>query len=215
MSLVIDPDRMVLHYRFVEKLGEGGMGVVWKAIDTTLDREIAIKLLPSAVSDDAERLARFEREAKLLARLTHPGIAVVYSLHRVGENCLLAMEYVPGEDLSARLTRRDLSQQQALRIAVQIADALNAAHTHGIVHRDLKPANIRLTPDGQVKLLDFGLAKVFAQDSIADSPTMASPGMSVRGISSRLHDTLSGRPEESRPARAITKVLSVVATRAS
>ena len=179
---VIDTDRTVLHYRFVEKLGEGAMGVVWKAIDTTLDREVAIKLLPVAVSHDPERLARFEREAKLLARLTHPGIARVYSLHRVGELSLLAMELVPGEDLSTRLARHDLSQQEALFIAAQIADALNAAHSHGIVHRDLKPANIRLTGDGHVKLLDFGLAKVFAHESIADSPTVVSPAMTVHGM---------------------------------
>ena len=179
---MIDSGRTVLHYRFVEKLGEGAMGVVWKAIDTTLDREVAIKLLPVAVSHDSERLARFEREAKLLARLTHPGIARVYSLHRVGELSLLAMELVPGEDLYTRLARHDLSPQEALDIAVQIADALSAAHSQGIVHRDLKPANIRLTGDGHVKLLDFGLAKVFAHESIADSPTVISPGMTVRGM---------------------------------
>src|SRR5262245_35027761 len=164
MALVIDADRMVLHYRFVEKLGEGAMGLVWRAIDTTLDREVAIKVLRMSVSHDPDRVARFEREAKLLARLTHPGIARVYSLHHVGELSLLAMELVAGQDLSTRLARRDVSQREALDIADQIADALEAAHSQGIVHRDLKPANIRVTPQGHVKLLDFGLAKVFARE---------------------------------------------------
>ena len=181
MALVIEADRMVLHYRFVEKLGEGAMGLVWKAIDTTLDREVAIKVLRIAVSHDPDRLARFEREAKLLARLTHPGIARVYSLHHVGDLSLLAMELVAGEDLSTHLARHDVSQPEALDIAGQIADALDAAHAQGIVHRDLKPANIRVTPEGQIKLLDFGLAKVFAQESMADSPTVASPGVTLQG----------------------------------
>ena len=178
---VFDADRMVLHYRFVEKLGEGAMGLVWKAIDTTLDREVAIKVLRIAVSHDSDRLARFQREAKLLARLTHPGIARVYSLHHVGDLSLLAMELVAGEDLSTRLARHDVSHQEALEIAAQIAEALDAAHSHGIVHRDLKPANIRVTPEGHIKLLDFGLAKVFAQESMADSPTVASPVVTIQG----------------------------------
>ena len=120
MPIVIDAGRMVLHYRFVEKLGEGAMGLVWKAIDTTLDREVAIKVLRIAVSHDPDRLARFEREARLLARVTHPGIARVYSLHHVDDLSLLAMELVAGEDLSTRLARHDVSQEESLDFAAQI-----------------------------------------------------------------------------------------------
>jgi serine/threonine protein kinase/tetratricopeptide (TPR) repeat protein len=172
----------VLHYRFLQKLGEGGMGIVWRAVDTTLDREVAIKILPAAVSQDPQRLARFEREARLLARLTHRGIARVYSLHRAGNLHLLAMELLEGEDLSTRLARGPLAYDEALRIATSVADALDAAHTHGIVHRDLKPANIRVTDEGEVKLLDFGLATTIGTgmpDALGSSQTRTSAGSAL------------------------------------
>ena len=178
----IDVGRTVLHYRFVQKLGEGGMGVVWQAVDTLLERDVAIKVLPAAVSHDLERLARFDREAKLLARLTHPGIARIYSFHRVGDLHLLAMELLGGEDLSTRLARSRLRQDEVLGIAIAIADALHAAHTHGIIHRDLKPANIRLTDDGAVKLLDFGVAKTLepaAADFSGSATTLTSTGSAI------------------------------------
>ncbi len=155
----VEPGTELLHYRILEKVGEGGMGVVWKALDTTLDREVAIKVLPAEVASDGARLARFEREAKLLAGLNHSHIAAVYGFHRQDDVLFIAMELVEGEDLARRLARGALPLKEAVSIAVQIAAALGAAHESGVVHRDLKPANIMITPAGEVKVLDFGLAK--------------------------------------------------------
>jgi Tol biopolymer transport system component len=174
--------QMLLHYRLVEKIGEGGMGVVWRAEDTTLGLDVAIKVLPPAVAQDAERLARFEREAKLLASLQHPNIAVIHGLHADGDVRFLAMELIEGEDLSARLSRGAMTTADSLAIARQVAEALEVAHEQGIVHRDLKPANIQRLPDGQIKVLDFGLAKAFQPDpasggsSASLSPTITSLG---------------------------------------
>ena len=151
--------QMLLHYRLVEKIGEGGMGVVWKAVDTSLGRDVAIKILPETVSEDAERLARFDREAKLLASLNHPNIATVYGLHEQDGVHFIAMELVPGEDLAQRLATGPLPVAQAVATAQRIAEALEAAHERGVIHRDLKPANVTLAADGTVKVLDFGLAK--------------------------------------------------------
>jgi Tol biopolymer transport system component len=138
------------------------MGSVWRAEDTTLDRAAAVKILPDAFAEDPQFLARFEREAKLLAGLSHPNLAAVYGVHHAGTTRFLAMELVPGEDLSGRLERGPLRIDEAVRVMEQVADALEAAHDHGVIHRDLKPANVRLLPDGRVKVLDFGLAKTVA-----------------------------------------------------
>ncbi|MDH3816509.1 MAG: serine/threonine protein kinase, partial [Acidobacteriota bacterium] len=124
----------LLHYHLVDKIGEGGMGVVWRAVDTTLDREVAIKILPGAFADDRERLARFEREAKLLASLNHPGLASVFGVHDADLTRFIAMELVPGEDLAQRLARGPLSIAEALDVARQMAEALEAAHQSGVVH---------------------------------------------------------------------------------
>jgi Tol biopolymer transport system component/predicted Ser/Thr protein kinase len=161
----------LLHYRLGDKLGEGGMGIVWNATDTTLDREVAIKVLPESLSEHSDRLARFEREAKLLASLNHSNIAAVYGLHegQDGER-FIAMELIPGEDLAAILERGPLTVDKALDYAGQIADALEAAHEQGVIHRDLKPANIVITPDDRVKVLDFGLAKTLETDPASGSP---------------------------------------------
>jgi serine/threonine protein kinase len=161
-------------YEIVSLIGSGGMGEVYRARDTVLHREVAIKTLPEAFVADPERVARFEREARLLAALNHPHIAAIYGFeHREGIHALV-LELVDGETLSARLRARALSVREALIIARQLADALDAAHEKGIVHRDLKPANISLTRDDVVKVLDFGLAKTSAAAStgdMADAPT--------------------------------------------
>jgi Tol biopolymer transport system component len=176
----------LLHFRIAEKIGEGGMGVVWKAVDTTLDREVALKILPPTAASDPARLARFEREAKLLASLNHGNIAAIHGLHAAGEVRFLTMELVDGEDLAARLRRGPLPMEEALTTCAQVAEALEAAHSQALIHRDLKPANILLTPDHRAKVLDFGLAKALVEESaeLADlehSPTITSAG-SVAGI---------------------------------
>jgi Tol biopolymer transport system component len=152
------------------------MGEVWRAVDTSLGREVALKVLPDAFAEDAERRARFEREAKLLASLNHPNIATLYGLEEIEVQHLLVMEFVEGEDLADRITRGPIPWEETKGVAIQIAHALAAAHEHGVIHRDLKPANVKLRPDGTVKVLDFGLAKARERvDSGVDlthSPTL-------------------------------------------
>ena len=160
------------------------MGQVWKALDTTLERYVALKVLPTSVAHDRDRLDRFEREARLLASLNHPNVAVVYGLHEAESVRFLAMEFVGGEDLSARLTRGPLPLPAALKTGAQVAAALEATHARGIVHRDLKPANIRITPADTVKVLDFGIAKALFCDVPAETTTVAarSGGVTEIGI---------------------------------
>ena len=146
-------------YSIIAKLGEGGMGEVYRATDSNLKRSVAIKVLPASVAGDADRLARFQREAEVLAALNHPNIAAIYGLEKTPDFTALVMELVEGEDLSQRIARGAIPLDEALPIAKQIADALEAAHEQGIIHRDLKPANIKVRADGTVKVLDFGLAK--------------------------------------------------------
>ncbi len=155
------------HYRIVEKVGAGGMGEVYRATDSHLGRDVAIKLLPESFARDAERLARFEREAHVLASLNHPNIAAIYGLEEADGVRFLVLELVPGATLAEKLLSGPLSAEEALGLARQVAEALEAAHERGIIHRDLKPANIKITPEGKVKMLDFGLAKVFEPDSAA------------------------------------------------
>src|SRR5205085_7955282 len=147
----MSPRSIIAHYRITSKLGQGGMGEVWRATDTKLNREVAIKILPDAFAQDADRMARFIREAQVLASLNHPNIAAIYG---VEENAII-MELVEGEEL-----RGPIPLDRALPIVHQLIDALEYAHDKGVVHRDLKPANIKITPEGGVKVLDFGLAKV-------------------------------------------------------
>ena len=186
--MAVEAGTKLAQYRLVEKIGEGGMGVVWKAVDTTLDREVAIKVLPELFSVDPDRLLRFEREAKLLASMNHPNIATVHGLHRAPatdggpEVRFLALELVEGEDLAVRLQRGPLPIDETIAVAIQVASALEAAHAQGIVHRDLKPANVALAPDGKAKVLDFGLAKAMEPDAASGSgsrslsPTVTSAG---------------------------------------
>ena len=163
-------------YEVLAKIGEGGMGEVYRARDTTLGRYVAIKVLPASVAADSERLARFDREARLLASLNHPHIATIHGIERSETVRAIVMELIDGATLSDRIVQGPLPVPEALRLAGQIADALDAAHAKGVIHRDLKPANIKVTPDGQVKVLDFGLAKAFSDDSLdaesADVPTV-------------------------------------------
>ena len=174
--MILQPGQMLTHYRIVEKIGEGGMGVVWSAEDTRLRRTVAIKVLPEEFSKDPERLSRFEREARFLASLNHANIASIYGLEQAEDVRFLALEYVPGDTLAERLKGGPLPVKEALTLCSQIARALEAAHAKGIIHRDLKPANITVTPEGQVKVLDFGLAKAFGEVStasqMAESPTI-------------------------------------------
>jgi serine/threonine protein kinase len=160
----------LLHYRLVEPLGEGGMGVVWKAVDTTLDREVAIKILPSAFASDPERLSRFEREAKLLASLSHPNVAAIYGLHEVEGIRFLAMELVRGTTLTEEIAG-GLSPLRVVELGTAIADGLAAAHRGKVTHRDLKPDNIMIDRDGRPKILDFGLAKVAVDATTPEDET--------------------------------------------
>ncbi len=204
-------------YDVLVLLGQGGMGEVYKARDTKLDRDVALKVLPSLFTDDPDRLARFEREAKSLAALNHPNIAQVYGLEGDGSPSSLretrplaiVMELVEGEDLAARISRGPLPVDDALTIARQVADALEAAHEKGIVHRDLKPANIKITPDGVVKVLDFGLAKAVAGpedpasgSNIANSPTLTARatqmGMILGTAAYMSPEQAKGRPVDRR-----------------
>ncbi len=157
--------KTVSHYRITAALGAGGMGAVYRATDSTLGRDVAIKVLPPEVANDSDRLARFRREAHVLASLNHPHIAAIYGLEEADGKPFLALELVDGEDLKQRLARGAMPIQEALEAAAQIAEALEEAHNKGIVHRDLKPANVKVTPDGRVKVLDFGLAKAWAGDA--------------------------------------------------
>lgn len=166
----------IAHYTVSAKIGAGGMGEVYRAHDTKLDREVALKLLPPAYTADPQRLGRFQREARVLASLNHPNIAAIYGLEQAGENQALVLELVEGQDLSELLRDHTLPRDEALEIAVQIADALEYAHEKGVVHRDLKPANVKLTPGGQAKVLDFGLAKALADDT--EDPSQLSNSMS-------------------------------------
>src|SRR5215472_12996497 len=142
-------------------LGKGGMGEVYRARDTKLKRDIAIKILPDEFSRDSDRVNRFQREAEVLASLNHQNIAGIYDIQHAGETQFLVMELVEGETLADRIKRGPVPVEEALQIGKSICEALEAAHEKGIVHRDLKPANVRITPDGTVKVLDFGLAKAF------------------------------------------------------
>jgi Tol biopolymer transport system component len=184
----VHPGARLGNFEVLSSLGSGGMGEVYRARDTTLGRNVALKLLPAAFASDADRLARFEREARTLAALNHPHIAQVYGVEQSAGVRALVMELVEGEDLAERLAAGPVPVDEALAIARQIAEALEAAHEAGIVHRDLKPANIKLRADGTVKVLDFGLAKASSvaaagagsADTI-DAPTITSPAVTAQG----------------------------------
>jgi serine/threonine protein kinase len=195
-------------YEIVASLGAGGMGEVYRARDARLKRDVALKLLPASYASDPDRLARFQREAEVLGSLNHPHIAHLYGVEdardQPGAPQALIMELVEGEDLSQRLARGAIPIDEALSIARQVADALEAAHEQGIIHRDLKPANIKLRSDGTVKVLDFGLAKLAptqatapASDALATSPTITSPAL-MTGVGTILGTAAYMSPEQAR-----------------
>ena len=173
----MEPGSKLGHYEVLSLLGKGGMGEVWRARDTKLGREVAIKTLPEEFAKNADRLARFEREAKLLASLNHPNIAAIHGFEEDNGTHFLVLELVEGDTLADRLNRGAIPVEDSLKLALQIADALKAAHDKGVIHRDLKPLNIKVTDDDNVKVLDFGLAKAFAGDeaesTVSNSPTLS------------------------------------------
>ena len=179
-------------YEIAAQIGVGGMGEVYQATDTNLKRAVAIKVLPESLALDAERLARFRREAEVLASLNHPNIAAIYGLEKSEGTIALVMELVEGPTLADRIAQGAISVDEALPIAKQIAEALEAAHEQGIIHRDLKPANIKVRPDGTVKVLDFGLAKAMEptgasagqalSPEFSQAPTITTPAMTQAGM---------------------------------
>ena len=180
----LEPGHTLSHYRLLEKIGEGGMGVVWKALDTSLDREVALKLLPDSLAQDPAKLARLESEAKTIAALNHPHIVTLYSIEEADGRRFLTMELVSGRTLAETIPADGLPFAELMRIAVPVADAVSAAHRRGIVHRDLKPRNIMVDAEGRVKVLDFGLAQ--------SPPPLASEDLSDRTTRTFAGGVLSG-----------------------
>jgi Tol biopolymer transport system component len=196
-------------YEVVAQIGAGGMGEVYRAHDTKLGRDVAIKVLPANFVNDPERLSRFQREARMLAALNHANIATIYGLEQSGSVTCLVMELVPGETLAERVKAGRLPVEEALKIAVQIAEALEAAHEKSIIHRDLKPANVKVTPEGKVKVLDFGLAKAFAGDSttedLSNSPTL-SMAATMQGV---IMGTAAYMSPEQAKGKPVTKATDI------
>jgi serine/threonine protein kinase len=197
-------------YEIQSALGAGGMGEVYRARDTRLKREVALKLLPESFASDPDRLARFQREAEVLASLNHPNVAAIYGLEEgpaeAGPHVhALVMELVEGETLAERIARGPIPLDEALPIARQIAEALEAAHEQGIIHRDLKPANIKQRPDGTVKVLDFGLAKLREQRSGIRDPgsegTKGALSVSARFVIDQCKDMATGAPKRRHATR--------------
>src|SRR6476659_6693966 len=193
-------------YEILGAIGAGGMGEVYRARDTKLNRDVALKVIPDTFALDPDRLARFRREAQVLASLNHPQIATIYGFEDSGETHALVLELVEGETLADRIARGAIPLNEALPIARQTAEALEAAHEQGIIHRDLKPANIKITPDGVVKVLDFGLAKLAdpahaPASNLSMSPTITSPAM-MTGVGVILGTAAYMAPEQAKGREA-------------
>ena len=170
--------RVILNYRILDKLGQGGQGTVYRAIDLTLDRPVVIKVLPLELTDNTGNLARFEREAKLASSLDHPNICTIFGLYRVEGVNFIAMQQVDGLNVRQLVNGRPLELRSALSIAVQVADALGAAHARGIIHRDVKASNVMVTDAGVVKVLDFGLAKLMeGGNEVSNDPQLTEVGV--------------------------------------
>ena len=202
--MAILPGKHLGSYEILSSIGAGGMGEVYQAHDTKLGRDVAIKVLPEAFAHDPERLSRFQREAKMLAALNHPNIATIYGLEQANGTSYLVMELVSGETLADRVKREGaVPIEEALAIAKQIAEALEAAHEKGIIHRDLKPANVKVTPEGTVKVLDFGLAKAFEGNAANDDPSN-SPTLSMAAT---MHGVILGTAAYMSPEQAKGKAV--------
>jgi serine/threonine-protein kinase len=205
--MAIMPGARIGGYEVLSLLGAGGMGEVYRARDTKLNRDVALKILPESFALDADRLARFRREAQVLASLNHPNIAAIYGFEESNATQALVLELVEGPTLADRIARGPILLDEALPIAKQVAKALEAAHEQGIIHRDLKPANVKLRPDGTIKLLDFGLAKALATDpltspaTLMNSPTITSP-VGVTGIGVLLGTAAYMSPEQAKGRNA-------------
>ena len=170
----------IAHYTITEKIGQGGMGEVYRATDTKLKRDVALKVLPGSFTQDPQRMARFTREAQVLASLNHPNIGAIHGLEEADGVRALVLELIEGEDLFERIAKGPIPLEKSLKIALQIAEALEAAHEKGIIHRDLKPANVKVTPDGQVKVLDFGLAKAMEETPTSSPEMTQSPTLTMQ-----------------------------------
>jgi serine/threonine-protein kinase len=197
---MLSPGARLGPYEVIEQIGAGGMGEVYRAKDTKLGREVALKILPSSFTNDPERVARFRREAQVLAALNHPHIAQIYDLEEVDDTQFLVLELVDGDSLDKHIARGPIPVDEALGIARKIAEALEAAHEKGIIHRDLKPANIAVTKEGQVKVLDFGLAKAIeptASSDLSMSPTITTPAM-MTGVGVILGTAAYMSPEQAK-----------------
>ena len=196
---VVGPGRQIGAFRIEQELGRGGAGVVYLAHDTKLDRSVAIKSLPLEVKDNPKALSRFTREARVLASLNHPNIATIYEEVEEAEGVdYLILEYVPGQTLTERIAKKPLKLEEALTIALQIAEAVAAAHEHDVIHRDLKPGNIKITEEGKVKVLDFGLAKVVGGGSTDQQTTITEPGRVIGTPAYMSPEQARGRPTDKR-----------------
>jgi serine/threonine protein kinase len=197
-------ERTLAHYRLVEKLGEGGMGVVWRAVDTTLDREVAVKILSEDYSQDSERLGRFKREARAIAALNHPNIITVYSVEKADGVHFITMELIRGRTLTESIPKGGLDLDTFFGLAGSLAEAIEAAHGKGITHRDLKPDNVMIGEDGRLRVLDFGLAKLKEEipagidGSQLPTATVTQEGKILGTVSYMSPEQAEGRPVDHR-----------------